>query len=226
MLVYGGAYFPVCYCLLGYVDPVGEVQALPSAVPTTPELSLQAGAAADVRHITRILSHPQAFGQCETFLSRYVKGIECQEVSSTSKAAQIAAENASKITAAISNSLAAEALGLSHLACVLQDREDNMTRFSILRKRPSPDSHMISLKQPVKELGSLKWKTMASFDIDHGVSGALADALSVFKTFGLNLSSISSRPSRLQLWHYRFLLEFEEERKGMMRAQGTIPLQS
>lgn len=70
---------------------------------------------------------------------------------------------------------------------------------------------------------------MASFDIDRGVSGALADALSVFKTFGLYLSSISSRPSRLQLWHYKSLVEFEEEKKGNDEgpgSQGTIPLQS
>lgn len=209
------AYLPVRHCLLGYVNSVRESQELQDAVSTKASESgpppSRARPAADLSHITRILSHPQAFGQCETFLSTYLKGIECQEVSSTSRAAQMVAEEGSKSTAAISSSLAADLLGLSILARDIQDREDNTTRFFILRKGPST--------QPVPGTGSLKWKTMVSFDVDHLVSGALADALSVFKTFDLNLTSINSRPSRLQLWHYKFLVEFE----GKKEADGEGP---
>lgn len=226
VLVCGEAYLPVRHCLLGYVDPVGEIQALQGAVSTTcsgPRAS-RGRPVADLRHITRVLSHPQAFGQCEIFLSTYLKGVECQEVSSTSKAAQMVAEDTSKTTAAISSSLAAELLGLKYLARDIQDREDNTTRFFILRKGPSPDSHTTFPERPVKRLGSLKWKTMVSFDVDHLVSGALADALSVFKTFDLNLTSINSRPSRLQLWHYKFLVEFEGKKDADEDGAGNKAL--
>lgn len=221
VLVCGEAYLPVRHCLLGHVDPVGDVQALQSAGSTTYESGPRASRGrpeADLRHITRILSHPQAFGQCETFLSTYLKGVECQEVSSTSKAAQMVAEDASNTTAAISSSLAAELLGLHYLARDIQDREDNTTRFFILRKGPRSDSPMTVPMQPVK------WKTMISFDVDHRVSGALADALSVFKTFDLNLTSINSRPSRLQLWHYIFLVEFEGKRDADEEGPGNKAL--
>lgn len=213
VLVCGEAYLPVRHCLLGYVDPAGENQGLQGAAGPG---SSSARPVADLRHITRILSHPQAFGQCETFLSTYLKGIECQEVSSTSRAAHMVAEEASRTTAAISSSLAGELLGLDFLARDIQDREDNTTRFFILRKRPSPDGHTSLPNQPV---GIPKWKTMVSFDVDHRTSGALADALSVFKTYNLNLTSINSRPSRLELWHYKFLVEFE----GRKEADGNGP---
>ncbi|MCJ1428839.1 prephenate dehydratase [Sticta canariensis] len=222
--VCGEAYLPIRHCLLGYVDPAGETQALQGAASTTDESGPRASRArpeADLRHITRILSHPQAFGQCEIFLSTYLKGVECQEVSSTSKAAQMAAEDPSKTTAAISSSLAANLLGLSYLAHDIQDREDNTTRFFVLRKGPSPDDHMISPNQPME---SFKWKTMVSFDVDHCVSGALADALSVFKTFDLNLTSINSRPSRLQMWHYKFLIEFEGKKEADKEGPGNKAL--
>ena len=60
----------------------------------------------------------------------------------------------------------------------------------------------------------MSWKTMVSFSIDHHISGALADALLTFKTFNLNITSINSRPSRLRLWHYIFLIEFEGKRES------------
>lgn len=221
VLVCGEAYLPVRHCLLGHVDPVGESQALQGAGSITDESGPQAlrgRPESDLRHITRILSHPQAFGQCEIFLSTYLKGVECQEVSSTSKAAQMVAEDASNTTAAISSSLAAELLGLRYLARDIQDREDNTTRFFILRKGPRSNSPMTVPTQPVK------WKTMISFDVDHCVSGALADALSVFKTFDLNITSINSRPSRLRLWHYIFLVEFEGKRDADDEGPGNKAL--
>lgn len=171
----------------------------------------QARPSADISHITRILSHPQAFGQCEKFLFTYLRGIECQEVASTSKAAEIAATDSTKTSAAISSSLAAGVYGLEFLANGIQDREDNTTRFFILRKGPGLDG-LTALKQQPRRV--LSWKTMVSLSIDHHISGALADALLTFKTFDLNLTSINSRPSRLRLWHYIFLIEFEGKRES------------
>lgn len=204
-------------CLLGYnhsSSPAGEGQVLRPVASSTagsPESQVsQACPLTDISHITRILSHPQAFGQCEQFLFTYLRGIECQEVASTSKAAEIAAADLTKTSAAISSSLAAGVYGLEFLANGIQDREDNTTRFFILRKGPGLDGLTTSKQQPPRRV--ISWKTMVSFSIDHHISGALADALLTFKTFNLNLTSINSRPSRLRLWHYIFLIEFEGKR--------------
>lgn len=216
--VCGETFLAVHLCLLGYSNPstpASEGQVLRRAAPSTAESPdsqiSQARPSANISHITRILSHPQAFGQCERFLFTYLRGIECQEVASTSKAAEIAAADSTKTSAAISSSLAAGVYRLEFLADEIQDREDNTTRFFILRKGPRLDGLTTSKQQPRTVLS---WKTMVSFSIDHHISGALADPLLTFKTFNLNLTSINSRPSRLRLWHYIFLIEFEGKRES------------
>lgn len=207
--VCGETFLAVHLCLLGYSNPSRHAASNMAGSPDSQ--TSQARPSADISHITRILSHPQAFGQCEKFLFTYLRGIECQEVASTSKAAEIAATDSTKTSAAISSSLAAGVYGLEFLANGIQDREDNTTRFFILRKGPGLDG-LTALKQQPRRV--LSWKTMVSLSIDHHISGALADALLTFKTFDLNLTSINSRPSRLRLWHYIFLIEFEGKRES------------
>ena len=168
----------------------------------------------DLRHIKRIYTHPQAFGQCEAFLSTYMKGIERQEVSSTSKAAEVVAADLSKSTAAISSKLAAEIHGLSLLAEGIEDNEDNTTRFLILynpdeRILPSNTDHSFSRQLP----STTSYKSLVAFKVSHRSSGALAKALAVFGDHGVNLTSINSRPSREHAWHYVFLIEFEGKRE-------------
>ena len=67
-------------------------------------------------------------------MSTYLKGIERQEVSSTSKAAEIVAADSSRTTAAISSKLAADIHGLTLLSEGIEDSEDNTTRFLILQR--------------------------------------------------------------------------------------------
>lgn len=213
--VCGETFLAIHLCLLGYSNPstpAGERQVLRQAAASTagsPDSKTpRARPLADISHITRILSHPQAFGQCAKFLFTYLRGIECQEVASTSQAAEIVGANSAKTSATISSSLAAGVYGLEFLANEIQDREDNTTRFFILRRGPG----LTTLNEQPRSV--MSWKTMVSLSIDHHCSGALADALLTFKTFNLNLTSISSRPSRLRLWHYIFLIEIEGKRES------------
>ncbi|MCJ1307560.1 prephenate dehydratase [Agyrium rufum] len=195
-------------------------------------------------HITRIYSHPQAFGQCETFLNTYLKGVERQEVSSTSRAAQLVAMDVSERgyfgSAAISSKVAGDVHGLRVLAEGMEDRRDNVTRFFFLERtgfgedkpaapvlrsgqlvngftKHQPESmaqpQLSNGSNPVERSEEELWKTLTAFTIDHRVAGALADALLLFKTYGLNLTSISSRPSRMAPWHYIFFVEFEGRRE-------------
>lgn len=219
--VCGETYIGVHHCLLGFGKRVAKVDDAPesgSITPTTnvpnPE-SPRARPLSDLRHIRRIYSHPQAFGQCEAFLSTYLKGVERQEVSSTSKAAEVVAADTLRTSTAISSGLAADIHGLKVLAEGIEDREDNMTRFFILKQGNSrllPDS--LHSAMPSQSATQEKWKSLVAFRVDHQSSGALAKSLAVFGSHGLNLTSINSRPSREHPWHYVFLVEFSDERRG------------
>ncbi|KAK8048399.1 hypothetical protein PG994_010129 [Apiospora phragmitis] len=186
--------------------------------------------------IERIYSHPQAFGQCTRFLSAYLKGVETVDVSSTSRAAELARDDPSGTSAAISSAAAARLLrgdGVEVLAYNIEDREDNTTRFFVLRSSgaaPGPDedeeSSSSSAAAAAAEGGPLtssssssekkqpprKTKSLLSFTVPHAAPGALADVLSCFRAAGLNLTSIASRPSLLAPFQYVFFVEFEGHR--------------
>lgn len=53
---------------------------------------------------------------------------------------------------------------------------------------------------------------MVSFTVPHDSPGALAEVLSCFQAFNLNLTSINSRPSLIKPFQYIFFIEFEGHR--------------
>lgn len=168
----------------------------------------------DLKHIQRIYSHPQAYGQCEIFLGAYLKGIERIDVSSTSRAAELVKADVTGTSAAIASQVASEVHKLDVLARGIEDREDNTTRFFVLRKGLE-DSISSASAHPVA--GS---KSLVSFTVDHRSPGALADVLDCFRSNGLNLTSINSRPSRLAPFQYIFFVEYEGSK--LQDPQGTV----
>ena len=184
---------------------------------------------ASLSSIKHIYSHPQAFGQCNTYLSndQYLKAAERHEVSSTSKAAEVAAQDPSGQSAAISSRLAADLYNLDILDERIEDQDDNATRFFVIQKVPAsslPRSTSSTLDStslysaPTNENPTPQsQKSLIAFSVPHTLPGALAAALNVFKTHGLNLTSINSRPSREMPWHYIFLIEIDE---GLKSQQG------
>jgi prephenate dehydratase len=58
------------------------------------------------------------------------------------------------------------------------------------------------------------YKTLISFTVDHNNPGALAQSLSVFERYGLNLTSINTRPSGVENWNYIFFVEIRGRREG------------
>jgi prephenate dehydratase len=170
---------------------------------------------ADWSHITKLYSHPQAWGQCKKFLGANFKHAEKQDVSSTSRgAALVAANPADTHTAAISSALAAKENGLAVLAPNIQDSSENTTRFLVIRR--ASETASLDMRTFVDE--PVEWdmyKTLVSFTVaQHGAPGALADCLAVFKKHKITLTSINSRPSGEGSWHYVFFVEF----KGRKRA--------
>ncbi|KAL5382780.1 hypothetical protein DPSP01_006339 [Paraphaeosphaeria sporulosa] len=164
----------------------------------------------DLSRITKLYSHPQAWGQCKVFLNTYLKGVERQDVSSTSRAAQIVAEDESGESAAVSSAFAAEVCGLGVLARGIEDRVDNTTRFLVIKRRGDG-------RADGKDGAGGEWKTLVSFTVDHANPGSLAHSLAVFEKYELNLTSINTRPSGVENWNYIFFVEL----KGR-REEGTL----
>lgn len=211
----GETYVDVHHCLVGHKSPErshlpedtaeGSGTCTPTASDPSPSKP-RAKPLASLKHIKRLYSHPQAFGQCNAFISTYLKGVEVFEVSSTSKAAEIVSKDTTGTWAAISSELAGEMQGLDMLGKSIEDRADNTTRFLIIGTNPSIPDDWDLIKQSIAQSGS---KSMVSFTVPHTSPGALADVLSCFQAFNLNLTSINSRPSLLQPFQYKFFVEFE-----------------
>lgn len=170
-----------------------------------------------VKHIKKIYSHPQAWGQCKSFLSTYVKHTERQDVSSTSKAAELVAQDTTGTTAAISSKLAADLNGIDILAEGIEDSEGNTTRFLILQRREDAmplEKHTSFTETP----DDRKQKSLVTFTIDHYEPGALSDSLAVFRQNGLGLTNLEKRPNGKSPWEYVWLAEFG----GTGRLEGKI----
>ena len=142
--------------------------------------------------IKRVYSNPQVFGQCRLWLESNLPKAELVEVSSTTKAAEIAAKEEN--CAAIASSLAAECYGLKVLAASIEDSVHNITRFLVIGK--------------VSAAPTKKDKTSIMFSVKDKV-GALHDMLVPFKKNGINLTKIESRPSKKRPWEYYFFVDLE-----------------
>lgn len=140
--------------------------------------------------VRKIYSHPQPFGQSRRWLAEHVPAAECVEVSSTARAAELAAEESD--TAAIAGAMAGEEFGLPVLVPSIQDAASNVTRFLVLGERPAGRS------------GSDK--TSVVFAV-RDQPGALAKALAPFEQAGISLTRIESRPSKRRPWEYCFFAD-------------------
>jgi len=145
-----------------------------------------------LKKIRKIYSNLQVFGQCRSWLNRNLINVEFIEVSSTTKAAQIAVQEAN--SAAIANELAAQIYGLKVVKRNIQDSFHNITRFLIITKDSAPKTG--------------DDKTSIVFSLKDKV-GALYEMLLPFKKEGINLTKIESRPSKKKAWEYYFFVDIE-----------------
>lgn len=218
----GGDYADLSVCGEVYIDVhhflLGRARGAAEEVPQQQQQAEVVAAKRpqhDLSHVKRVYSHPQAFGQTQAFLSAHLPSAETIDVSSTSKAAEMAGLDASGETAAISNESAAAAFGLDVLARCIEDRDDNTTRFFVLRRGKEGEGEVAAKAQAQQAQSQPQagaHKSLVSFTVPHRAPGALADVLDVFRKFGLNLTSINSLPSLIQPFQYLFLVEFDGSR--------------
>lgn len=144
------------------------------------------------KEIRTFYSHPQVFGQCRGWLLRNFPGVDCVEVSSTTRAAQIAKEKADEGAAALGGTLAAQLNGLNMLEEAIQDSATNTTRFLVISEKTCPATG--------------KDRTSLLFAI-HDRPGSLVRALQAFEYCDINMSKIESRPSKRKDWEYVFYVD-------------------
>ncbi|MCP4788493.1 MAG: prephenate dehydratase [Fuerstiella sp.] len=146
----------------------------------------------DRSEITEIYSKPQALSQCRDWLAKNMSHARLIEVTSTSTAAQLARDKPG--AAAVASQQAAVQYGIQIVAECIEDNRNNMTRFAIIGD---------SIAEPTEHD-----RTAILLQIPHK-SGALSDALQVFKKCKVNLTWIESFPLRSPEIGYLFFLDFE-----------------
>ncbi len=149
-------------------------------------------AAISREEVRTLYSHPQVFGQCKNWILRNLPDADLVEVSSTTKAAHLAHENASEGAAALGGRLAAELAGLEVLDEAIQDRATNTTRFLVIGEKTCPPTG--------------NDRTSILFSV-HDRPGSLVAALKAFDSFEINMSKIESRPSKQKDWEYIFYVD-------------------
>ena len=142
--------------------------------------------------VRTLYSHPQVFGQCKNWILRNLPEADLVEVSSTTKAAHLAHENAAEGAAALGGRLAAELAGLKVLDEAIQDRATNTTRFLVIGEKTCPSTG--------------NDRTSILFSV-HDRPGSLVAALKAFDSFEINMSKIESRPSKQKDCEYIFYVD-------------------
>ncbi len=145
-----------------------------------------------LEQIERVYSKPEVFEQCKHWLMETGLSTRAIAVASTSRAAELAAGEPA--TAAIASKLAAELVGLPIQFENIEDQANNLTRFFIVGREPA---------RPTGDD-----KTSIMFGTSHR-AGALVDVLQVFRAENVNLTMITSRPSRRRNWEYYFFIDAE-----------------
>ncbi len=146
----------------------------------------------DIKHIKRVYSNPQVFGQCRHWLERHLHHAELIDTSSTTAAAKRAVQEDG--SAAIGSKLAATIYNLPILAEGIQDFAQNMTRFLVIGRKIAGKTG--------------RDKTSLVLSVKDKV-GALYEMLSPFKKYRINMTKIESRPSKKKAWDYYFYIDFE-----------------
>ncbi|MBI2867690.1 MAG: prephenate dehydratase [Chloroflexi bacterium] len=145
-----------------------------------------------------IYSHTQALGQCRGFLERcFPKAQLVAALSTTAAVEQMLAS--AEPAAAIGTGRAAELYKAEVLARDIQGNPNNVTRFVIVALSDSPRTG--------------RDKTSIAFSFSEDKPGQLYGVLGEFAQRTINLAKVESRPAKLELGKYYFLVDLEGHRE-------------
>eukprot|EP00927_Polykrikos_kofoidii_P068787 TRINITY_DN6411_c0_g1_i1.p1 TRINITY_DN6411_c0_g1~~TRINITY_DN6411_c0_g1_i1.p1 ORF type:complete len:639 (+),score=96.79 TRINITY_DN6411_c0_g1_i1:53-1918(+) len=162
-----------------------------------------------VSDLTKVISHPQALAQCDSYIKRL--GLPREAAYDTAGSAKMISEGKLEGVCAICSELAAEYYGLEILDRSIEDDSNNFTRFLLL-----------SL-DPVQIPPSVSCKSSIVFALDDG-PGALFKALSVFAFRDIDLVKIESRPCKPDIMNRleRLFWSMGGNLSITRRAQGQV----
>jgi prephenate dehydratase len=166
------------------------------AIPISHCLVMKPGT--DLRSIATVYSHPQALAQCREYLERKFPKAAVAASLSTAAAVDQALSSPTP-AAAISNRRAAELTGAEVVEEGVQDNLNNVTRFVVL----AGEDHAPTGRD----------KTSICFSFAADKPGQLYWAMGEFAERNVNLSKIESRPTRMGLGQYYFLVDMEGHRE-------------
>lgn len=144
--------------------------------------------------ITGVISHPQALAQCQNFLhTEMPHHLNIIESTSTAEAAR-SLSNYNLTYSAIGSKKTAEIYNLNILKENINDDKSNQTRFVLIGDYETQKTD--------------NDKTSIAFSTDNR-PGALLEVLNIFYENEINLTYISSRPSRQKFGEYIFVVNFD-----------------
>lgn len=144
--------------------------------------------------ITGVISHPQALAQCQNFIHNEMPfNVNIIEAASTAEAAR-SLQNYNLTYAAVGSRKTAEVYNLNVLKENINDDKTNQTRFILIG----------NYETEITEND----KTSLSFSTENK-PGALLNVLEIFMKNKINLSYISSRPSKQKFGEYIFIVNFD-----------------
>ena len=147
---------------------------------------------ATVEDIKKVISHPQALGQCHDYIE--MRGFEVEEAVNTALAAKRVAEANDKTLGAVASAETAELYGLKVIEANVNKSGENTTRFAVLSKAPSDAQNLSS--------------TVLMLTVKHS-AGSLANAISIIGKYGYNMTALRSRPLKKHSWQYYFYIEID-----------------
>jgi prephenate dehydratase len=156
-------------------------------------MNLLARPGVDIKDITSVRSYVHALAQVRSYL--HVHGLSSEQTTSTSQAAHDVAASGEP-WGAIGSALAGELFGLNIVAANIEDHPGNATRFVLVGREvvAAPTGHDRT--------------TIVCFQ-DADRPGSLYAILGRFAARDINLTKLESRPTKLGLGDYCFVIEFE-----------------
>ena len=146
--------------------------------------------------ITDIISHSQPIAQCREYLNKYYPDVSFHNAASSAQAADFVSHySGDKVYGVIGHESLARLYDFSILEKEINDSKDNRTRFFIISGTiHEPTGHD---------------KSTIVFSALKDQAGSLATVLNEFKSKSINLTHISSRPTKEMLGEYLFYIDCE-----------------
>ncbi len=157
--------------------------------------------------VKKVYSHPQALGQCQSYL-RHLR-VELIPTYDTAGSVKMIKEKHITDGAAIAGTRAAEIYQMSIIAREIEDNPHNFTRFFILGTQPVPPTG--------------NDKTSIVFSVKHQ-PGTLFELLKRLALRNINLTKIESRPTRQKPWEYNFYLDFDGHCEDKTAAEALASI--